>query len=218
MPQDRPIDSAVPVRLLQAVNRFYVRAYHRLSVRTPCPLPRAGPAILVANHTCGLDPLLIQSVCPRLITWMMAAEYFDSKPVAAICRTVGAIPTYRSGRDTAATRAALRALGAGQILGIFPEGRIELTNQLLPFHHGVALMAIKTAVPVYPAFLDGSQRGKTMLESFLSSNNTTLTFGPPLHFHRDHSERDSFERATATIQAAVAALHPACERAAGEAR
>lgn len=203
--------SSLPVRLLQGINRFYIRAYHRLSVISPCPLPRSGPAILIANHTCALDPLLIQSVCPRLITWMMAAEYFDSKPVAAVCRTVGAIPTYRSGRDTAATRAALRALHDGRILGIFPEGRIETTNELLPFHNGVALMAIKTGVPVCPAYLDGSQRGKSMLESFISSNNTTITFGPPLYFGRHHGGHENFDQATESLHAAVAALQQTVE-------
>jgi 1-acyl-sn-glycerol-3-phosphate acyltransferase len=199
---DRSIESGVAVRLLMGVNRFYIRTYHRLSVSRPCPLPRQGPAILVCNHTCALDPLLIQAVCPRLITWMMAAEYFQVKPVAAVCRTVGAIATNRSGRDTAATRGALRALHEGRLLGIFPEGRIETDESLLPFQNGVALMAMKTGAAVYPAYLDGSQRGKGMLESFVSGNNTTLTFGEALHFER----HEALERATQRIHAAVAGL------------
>src|SRR4051812_2755065 len=60
-PENRPI-----IRLLQAADVCFTRIYHRLYVRAPQQLPRRGPAILVCNHVSGLDPLLIQSVCPRL--------------------------------------------------------------------------------------------------------------------------------------------------------
>src|SRR5436190_238239 len=81
----------------------------------------------------ALDALLIQSVCPRLITWMMAKEYYAVPGIGWVFRTVGAIPVERSGRDLAATRAAMRALEENAVLGIFPEGRIETDRELLPF-------------------------------------------------------------------------------------
>src|SRR4051812_46381153 len=104
-PEDRPI-----IRLLQAVDVCFARIYHRLSVRSPQKLPRKGAAILVCNHISGLDPVLIQSVCPRLITWMMAKEYFDVPGMGWFFKTIGVIPVQRSGRDLSATRAAMRAL------------------------------------------------------------------------------------------------------------
>ncbi len=204
--QRPPIESTRAVRLLQAVSRFYVRTVHNLTVTSPCQLPRIGPAILVCNHTCALDPLLIQAACPRLITWMMAAEYFNVKSVATICRAVGAIPTNRSGQDTAATRAALRVLHDGGILGIFPEGKIETSDELLPFHNGVAMMAMRTGIPVHPARLDGSQRGKDMIRSFLSGNTTILSFGAPLHFDRGKASDDDLGHATKTIRQAIAGM------------
>src|SRR2546423_79348 len=122
-PESRPI-----IRLLQAVDMCFARIYHRLTILSPCRLPRDGPAILVCNHTSALDPLLIQSACPRLITWMMASEYYELPGLNWVFRTIGAIPVDRSGRDLAATRAALRALQRGGVLGVFPEGRIETTR------------------------------------------------------------------------------------------
>ena len=70
-------------------------------------MPRRGAAILVCNHVSGLDPMLIQSLVPRLIVWMMAKEYYDLKALAWFYEAVEAIPVQRSGRDLAATRAAL---------------------------------------------------------------------------------------------------------------
>ena len=119
------VDHKPSIRALKAVNAFYCRAFHRLELLSPLPrLPETGPAILVCNHTSGIDPFLIQAVCTRVITWMMAKEFYDMPGVKWAFRLIGAIPVARSGRDATATRAAIRALHDGQILGIFPEGRI----------------------------------------------------------------------------------------------
>jgi 1-acyl-sn-glycerol-3-phosphate acyltransferase len=197
-------EARLPIKLLRAVNVLFTRIYHNLEIRSPAQLPSHGPAILVCNHTSGLDPLLLQAPCNRLITWMMAAEYFQLRSAAPIFRTLGVIPVQRTGRDSASLRAALRALENNQILGIFPEGRIETSCDFLPFQTGVALMAIKTGVPVYPAYLDGSQRGKEMLPAFLIPNHATLSFGPPVDFDRSSTSRQSLEAATERIRDAIA--------------
>lgn len=209
-PGQRPEDR-LPIRLLRAVNVLFARVYHQLDVQAPCCLPRKGPAILVCNHTSGLDPLFLQAPCNRLITWMMAAEYFDVRPLAGIFRTLDVIPVQRSGRDTAAMRAAMRALEQGRVLGIFPEGRIETSRELLPFQTGVALMAIKTGVPVYPAYLDGTQRGKGMLRAFLTSNRANVRYGPPVEFGRTETSRKSLENATDHIRQAILELQTASQ-------
>jgi len=105
-----------------------------------------------------------------------------------------------------ATRAALRALERGQMLGIFPEGKIEETRDLLPFQTGVAMMAIKARVPVYPAYLDGTQRGKEMLRAFFRPQRARVAFGPEITFDRTGETRHVLEYATAQIENAVADL------------
>jgi 1-acyl-sn-glycerol-3-phosphate acyltransferase len=140
---------------------------------------------------------------------MMAAEYFDIRPLAPIFRTLGVIPVQRSGRDSASLRAALRTLEAGGILGVFPEGRIETSHDLLPFQTGVALMAIKANVPVYPAYLDGTQRNKEMLPAFLTPNHAILRFGPPVQFDRSSTSRDALDAATDRLRQAILALKSA---------
>jgi 1-acyl-sn-glycerol-3-phosphate acyltransferase len=200
------VDRLPTVRALKAMNELYVSAFHRLELLAPPRLPPRGPAILVCNHTSGLDPLLIQSVVPRVITWMMAKEFYDMAAFAWAFKLIGAIPVGRSGRDSTATRAAIRALHDGQILGIFPEGRIEREGVLMPFQTGVALMAIKTEVPVYPAYLDGQQRNKGMLQAFLEANDATLSFGNPVEFDRTSTDKEALTDATARIRAAVQSL------------
>jgi 1-acyl-sn-glycerol-3-phosphate acyltransferase len=109
----------------------------------------------------------------------------------------------RSGRDLTATRAAMRALSRGAVLGVFPEGRIETSSDLLPFQTGVALMAMKTNTPVYPAYLDGSQRGLEMVPAMIRPGIAWIAFGPPIDFDRSSTSKADLEAATQKIETSV---------------
>jgi 1-acyl-sn-glycerol-3-phosphate acyltransferase len=197
-PENRPI-----IRLLQAIDVCFSRIYHRLNVLAPQQLPRDGAAILVSNHISGLDPLLIQSVCPRLITWMMAKEYMEIIGLRWVFKQVGIIPVARTGRDLSSTRAAMRALADGGLLGVFPEGRIETSRDLLPFQTGVALMAIKMGVPVFPVYVDGTQRGREIAEAVLRPCVASIAFGPEVDFERNSTTKEALEAATQKIATSV---------------
>jgi 1-acyl-sn-glycerol-3-phosphate acyltransferase len=207
-PENRPV-----LRVFQAINVCYARIYHRLDVLSPCRLPRIGPAILVSNHTSALDPLLIQSVCPRLISWMVAREYVGLPVLRHIFRMIEAIPVDRDGRDVASARAAMRALHNGRVLGVFPEGRIEDGDELLPFQTGVALMAGKTGVPVLPVYLDGTQRGHRheMLHALVRPQRASVAFGAPISFAR--GRRAELETTTENVREAVRRLQKIVQNA-----
>lgn len=202
----RRTDDDPVVSILRSLNRCFSRIYHQVEVHSPCPLPRRGAAILVCNHLSALDPILVQSTTGRLIRWMMAKEYYEQKALKWMLDLVGTIPVDRGGRDMAATRAALAALRDGCVLGVFPEGRIEPTRELLPFQPGIGLLAFKSGAPVYPAYLEGTQRGLNMLEAYLSPNHAHLTFGEPRQFKRSGKNGPSIESATAAIQSDVDTL------------
>jgi 1-acyl-sn-glycerol-3-phosphate acyltransferase len=197
------ITSSFLIFLLATADRFVARLWHRTVVIRRPRLPKQGPVILVCNHTSGLDPFILQSVLERVVIWMMATEYYDIKAMTWFFRAIDAIPVDRDGRDMASVRAGLRALKEGRILGVFPEGRIETSMELLPFQTGVAMMAIRTGVPVYPAYLDGSQRNKSMVGAFLGRNRVTVAFGPEIEFDRNDTSREGLEAATAKIRDAV---------------
>jgi len=197
----RTPENRIPIRLLQAIDVCYARIYHQVIITKPCRVPRYGPGIVVSNHISSLDPLLIQSVCPRLITWMMAKEYFGNPILDWVFNTVGVIPVERSGKDLASTRAAMRALADGRVLGIFPEGRISETPQLLKFHTGAAMMALKTQSPVYPVYIHGTQMGQGMLQALLHRNRCELIFGAPISFAPDETAQAATERIRQAIEA-----------------
>lgn len=201
-PTDRPENRWV-IRFWQSVVVLFSRLFHTLMVRTRSQLPPIGAAILISNHISGLDPLLLQAASSRLIVWMMAKEYYDLKSLNWFFKIVEAIPVKRGAHDSSSMRAAIRVLQRGRVLGIFPEGRIETSEELLPFHTGVALMAIKTGVPVYPAYLDGTTRGKEMIPAVLHPNTIALRFGPKIEFDRSSTDKEVLEKATEQIKAAI---------------
>jgi 1-acyl-sn-glycerol-3-phosphate acyltransferase len=190
---------------------LFSRAYHKLDVLAPPRLPEEGPAILICNHTSGLDPLLIQSVCKRVIVWMMAKEYYEIPALMPIFRRLEAIPVDRAARDTGAMRSALRALREGRILGVFPEGRIETRRQLLPFQPGVAQMAMKTGTTVHPAFLDGTQAGiDQMVPAFLHRQVARIAFADPITLSRGEGPDAALGRLRAAMEGLAARVwgHP----------
>jgi len=200
-PEDR-----LGLKIAHTLNVCFSRIYHRVDILSPLNLPRTGNAIIVCNHTSGLDPLLLQSASRRLIVWMMAKEYYEIRWLAPFFRLIEAIPVDRGRPGLAATRAALRALASGHVLGVFPEGRIETSRELLPFHSGVAALAARSGAPLYPAYLDGTQRGKEMGAAFASRNQATLRFGGQIPLVFQGTGRDELSAATRTIEAAVRRL------------
>ena len=209
-PPDHVRDHPWGVRLFHAANAVYCRGFHQLRLLSPPRLPGAGAAILICNHTSGLDPVLIQSVIRRPVVWMMAREFYEIPFLKPLMAMIEAIPVERGSRETGPTRAAMRALKAGRVLGIFPEGRIEGGRNLLPFEPGVAVMAARAGAPIFPAYLDGTMRGLDNPPAFGLPQEATLAFGPridpPQAGKGRRADPDALVR---TLEAAVRSLQNA---------
>jgi 1-acyl-sn-glycerol-3-phosphate acyltransferase len=202
----RPEDQ-LSIRALHGVNTLFSRVYHNLTVLSPAKIPRTGPAIVVCNHISSLDPLLLQSACTyRLIMWMMAKEYMDIPYMGKIFQTLQVIPVDRGSRETTPMRTALRRLDEGRIVGIFPEGGISKTGDLMEFQTGVAMMAIRAKVPVFPAYQDGTQRNLDMGQAFLHRTQTVINFGAEVEFDRSNTHRSTLDAATLAIRTAMLEL------------
>src|SRR5438093_308706 len=131
------------------VTRFYVRFWHRMSSNGPAPLPAAGPAILVANHTCSADAAFLGAGCDRLLSYLIADE-FSRIPVARrFLAYLGCVPVRRDGRDLVSLRVALRRLEEGRALCIFPEGGLSGVGRgrIGPVEAGVAGLALRSGAP-----------------------------------------------------------------------
>jgi 1-acyl-sn-glycerol-3-phosphate acyltransferase len=172
------------LEVLWWLNRAYCTSMHRLVNLNDAPLPAHGPAILVANHTSPIDNLVLQAGCRRVLGFLIAREFFDAPLIRPFCRLLGCIPVRRDGRDLSATREALRALGEGRVLPIFPEGRItaESGRTFGPGKPGAAFLTLRAKVPVIPAYIRGTPATNKLWKSLRTPSRVRVLYGPPLDF------------------------------------
>jgi 1-acyl-sn-glycerol-3-phosphate acyltransferase len=135
-----------------------------LHVRHRERLPRSGPAIIVANHNSHLDTMVLMSLFPlRLLPKLhpvAAMDYFLTSGLFSWfnLNVVGILPIKRTVArgDDNPLAPCNKALAAGQMLIVFPEGSRGEPEQLQSFKGGIARLAESNpAVPVIPVFLHG---------------------------------------------------------------
>jgi len=181
-----------------AFGRAYVRLAHGLRVHGRAAIPRLGedqrapgPLIVIANHTAGIDPVLIQAAVPFHIRWMMA-EDMRLGQLEWLWQWLRVIFVSRTSRDSIGTREAIRHLQAGGVIGIFPEGGLERpAYQLLPFQPGIGLLIKRTGARVLPVIVDGTPQVDPAWASLWSPSRSRLRFKPPLDY--SHSEMSAAE-------------------------
>lgn len=123
-------------------------------------IPATGGAVIAINHTGYMDftyaGIPVRDV-KRYVRFMAKKEVFDNKVSGPMMRTMRHIPVDRSaGADS--YRAAVDALRAGELIGVFPEATISRSFEIKDFKSGAARMAIEADVPIIPLVIWGSQR------------------------------------------------------------
>jgi 1-acyl-sn-glycerol-3-phosphate acyltransferase len=160
---------------------LFCKLWHGVRPRGPDPFPQSGPVILISNHTSPADPAFLQSATRRLISFLMAREYYEIRWLQPICRLNDTIPVNRTGHDAAALRATLRALKEGRIVGVFPEGGINLNpNSLGEAKLGTAMIALLSRSPIIPAFIDRKIHTNQLFEGVLYPAHARVYFGAPV--------------------------------------
>lgn len=168
-------------RLWWGVNKVLARLLWRASVSGPLPVARGQGALVICNHRSPIDPCFIELGTDRVVHWLVAKEYFSDPKLGWFLRMCEAIPTNRGGIDTAATKMAIRLARKGELVGLFPEGRLNTTDQfMLPGRPGVAMIALKAGVPVIPCHIEGSPYNGTTLGALLMHARVKVTVGPPI--------------------------------------
>ncbi len=140
---------------LDGFNRLFCRYYHRLNDEM-IALPEEGAAILVANHISGLDPVLMFAASRRKLRFLIATEQYHRFGLEWLFRAVGCIPVDRTGKPEKAFREALKALKNGDVIALFPHGKIHLDSD--PQRHlkpGAVRLAQLADCPIYPLRIEG---------------------------------------------------------------
>ncbi|MGF6726743.1 1-acyl-sn-glycerol-3-phosphate acyltransferase [Paraburkholderia sp. GAS41] len=153
------IYSLVPEFLLRFVAWMLVHTFYRIRLVHAERIPEEGAAVLVCNHVSYVDAIVIMAESPRPIRFVMDHHIFRTPFAGWVFRHAKAIPIAPSHENpqmlTRAYETCARALAEGELVCIFPEGKLTKTGELNPFRHGVTEIIRRTPAPVVPMALRG---------------------------------------------------------------
>jgi 1-acyl-sn-glycerol-3-phosphate acyltransferase len=155
-------------RVVIGLCRAFFRALGlRIDIDGAHRLPQAGPVVVASNHSSFIDFMFVGLVATargRLVRFMAKQAVFDAPVSGRLMRGMHHIPVDRAHGETAA-RAAYRALRAGEVVGIYPEGTIGrafVVKDRVDLKGGAAYLAVRTGAPIVPVAHWGVHRVLTV--------------------------------------------------------
>ncbi len=153
------IYTLVPEFLMRFLVWILIHSVYRLRKAGLERIPQEGAAILVCNHVSYVDALVISAACRRPIRWVMDHHIFKVPLLSFFFRTARAIPIAPAKEDRELLERAYERiageLSAGELVGLFPEGRLTSDGEMNEFRGGVMRILEKAPVPVVPMALSG---------------------------------------------------------------
>ncbi len=153
------IYSVVPEFLLRFLAWILSRVMYRLRLEGHEHVPDEGPAVLVCNHVSFVDWLVIAGSIRRPARFVMDHRIAATPLVSILFRHAKTIPIAPQREDPAMMERAFarvaEELREGELVCIFPEGKLTADGRMNPFRPGIERIVGETPVPVVPMALDG---------------------------------------------------------------
>lgn len=153
------IFSLVPEFLMRFLAWLLIHTIHRVSTVDVERIPEEGAAVLVCNHVSYVDAIVILAASPRPIRFVMDHRIFKTPLLGFIFRTGKAIPIAPAHENPWLMEKAFvdiaQALHEGELVCIFPEGKLTRTGEMNEFRGGIAKIVARSKVPVIPMALRG---------------------------------------------------------------
>lgn len=153
------IYTLLPEFLLRFVTWILANLLYRLRVLGGDKIPVEGPCVLVCNHVTYVDWLLIGATCPRPPRFVMYHGFMKLPLVGVLLRGGKVIPIAPAHEDQGLLDEAFdriaQELENGELVCIFPEGKITSHGEMNPFRTGIERIIARTPVPVLPLALNG---------------------------------------------------------------
>lgn len=149
-----------------------------------------GAYLLASNHSCPYDAPLLVVANPRVIHWLSIVELFQHPLSRWFLTAFGALPLDRGKTDTVTARQLARLLRAGEVVGIFPEGRMRSAEDSVlqsgEIDAGVCKLAQMADVPVVPCVVVGGEKFRNW-KNWLPGSRTrwVVAFGDPIRPRRE---------------------------------
>lgn len=178
------------IMLPQAFSRYLLylitSRFYKLSVGGLEHLPSQGGVLLLGNHTSFIDWAIIQIASPRPIRFVMEKAIYEKWYFKWVLQQFGVIPISRGNSQKALTEIN-NALNRGEVVALFPEGRLSINGQLGKFHSGFERAAVDANAVIVPFYLLGLWGSRMSYASGhykkinrISGRQVSVSFGQPL--------------------------------------
>lgn len=145
--------------LLRFLIYLLSHSFYRVRHRGLEHIPETGGALVVANHVSYVDALLLGGACHRPLRFVIDKDIHDLPLLKRFLQLAGTVPLSSEKVDRENLQAAFAAIGdalqRGELVFIFPEGRLTTDGEMQPFKKGVERILAQHPVPVVPMALRG---------------------------------------------------------------
>jgi 1-acyl-sn-glycerol-3-phosphate acyltransferase len=151
--------------------------------------------------------LVLSATVSRKITFVAARELYRSRTLKRLFKMLDYIQVTRGRPDIKAVRRVLSELRHGKVVGLFPEGGIDEYRKT-DGHLGIGYLALKTGVPIVPAFVAWeATRRATSVHALFIRRRARVSYGNAITVGlQSHPSRESIRCATAATMAAIESL------------
>ncbi|MDQ3873963.1 MAG: 1-acyl-sn-glycerol-3-phosphate acyltransferase [Actinomycetota bacterium] len=157
-------------------------------------VPRAGGAVIAANHFSAIDPTLVGAFCPRAVYYMAKAELLAVPVIGEVFQYTGAFPVARGEQDVGALRRARRIVREGHVLGMFVEGTRQRFGYPGPVQPGGLVIAMAEGVPVVPCAVE------SFAWSLRNRRACAVVWGEPLDLGTRSRTEEGHNRAAEVVR------------------
>lgn len=163
-------------------------------------IPACGPAIVACNHASYLDPIANAYAvvhAGRRPRFLAKEELFGAPVLGRALRGAQQIPVRRGSGDRTPLLLAEAALGAGEVVVVYPEGTVTKRPDGLPMDGktGTVRLALASGVPIVPMASWGSAPvwQKSGPGSLRPRRPVWVRVGDPIDLSARRGELDDFD-------------------------
>jgi acyl-[acyl-carrier-protein]-phospholipid O-acyltransferase/long-chain-fatty-acid--[acyl-carrier-protein] ligase len=180
-----------------------LKTRYRLHVKGLHNLPPSGGVLLLGNHISWIDWLIVQVASPRAVKFVMAKSIYSQWYLRWFVELFNVIPISGTSGKDAIDKIRAR-LDNGEVVALFPEGRISYNGQLGEFKKGFEMAVRETSHPIVPFYIHGlwgstfsraQDRFKKMTQEG-SKRDVVMSFGSVL---RSETTSEQLKQAVATL-------------------
>ena len=181
-------------RFTNAVLRFIFRIIFKVDTTPLEKVPLQGPAIMITNHVSTLEgPFLYVFMQPRSLVALAKKELWDNRLTRFAMNLWGSIPVDRENMGRQTMEQCFSVIDEGNILAIAPEGTRSNDGNLQQGKAGVAFIAHKKQVPMFPIATLGFENFSKNIRR-LKRTPITLIVGEPFELVQKEGRLDAQAR------------------------